>query len=98
MRISDLSSDVCSSDLVRHHSPCRRQELGRLDDADGSWLRHDSIYSNEGLRASVLRCLGRESWTVRRVQKARRRGHRSEERSVGKECVSTYRSRWSTYN
>src|SRR3546814_15355223 len=24
--------------------------------------------------------------------------HRSEERSVGKECVSTCRSRWSTYN
>src|SRR3546814_15337179 len=27
-----------------------------------------------------------------------RRGHRSEERRVGKECVSTCRSRWSPYH
>src|SRR3546814_1856776 len=32
------------------------------------------------------------------VRKARRRKGRSEERRVGKECVSTCRSRWSPYH
>src|SRR3546814_20256262 len=30
-------------------------------------------------------------------QRGRHRRHRSEERRVGKACVSTYRSRWSPY-
>src|SRR3546814_3967041 len=62
MRISDWSSDVCSSDLP-------------------SWpVPRPSIISR-GLRCS------------RRVDQAR-----SEERRVGKECVSTCRSRWSPYH
>src|SRR3546814_6962149 len=62
MRISDWSSDVCSSDL-----PCRAVRC-----ATGPWQR-----STLSLHGSALR---------------------SEERRVGKECVSTCRSRWSTYH
>src|SRR3546814_8031894 len=68
MRISDWSSDVCSSDLC------------------GGGRRHG------GARASCARCRLRHAASLQRP-----RG-RSEERRVGKECVSTCRSRWSTYH
>src|SRR3546814_3956681 len=68
MRISDWSSDVCSSDLL----------CGAL----WSW-RHDRHFGTQN------RLNGRK--------KAGAAG-RSEERRVGKECVSTCRSRWSPYH
>src|SRR3546814_6170326 len=82
MRISDWSSDVCSSDL--------RQYLGRLP----------------RLRVVVPACLGRAAPVRNHLRHAiadheSAPGHatiRSEERRVGKECVSTCRSRWSPYN
>src|SRR3546814_3372456 len=73
MRISDWSSDVCSSDL-------------RLSDA---FL----VIDDEFLRQDVQDLLIR-----RNRHGARRVDHRSEERRVGKECVSTCRSRWSPYH
>src|SRR3546814_3718994 len=73
MRISDWSSDVCSSDL-----PVGVGE------------------------APVLRGLGRggrrESGGQRRKLGPEGSALRSEERRVGKECVSTCRSRWSPYH
>src|SRR3546814_10105711 len=68
MRISDWSSDVCSSDLR-----CR-SEAGK-----------------RGLTRSAA--ASRSATTGRR-----RCGWRSEERRVGKECVSTCRSRWLPYH
>src|SRR3546814_1025770 len=67
MRISDWSSDVCSSDLTK----------GRTDPlfARGAEASH----STKGMKMTY-------GQTVR-----------SEERRVGKECVSTCRSRWSPY-
>src|SRR3546814_9244058 len=68
MRISDWSSDVCSSDLARcgcprgHGHGCARSQPSRCRRAP---------------------C---------------RTSSRSEERRVGKECVSTCRSRWSPYH
>src|SRR3546814_9793143 len=38
------------------------------------------------------------SWQFFRVAPGDQGGHRSEERRVGKECVSTCRSRWSPYH
>src|SRR3546814_8252490 len=77
MRISDWSSDVCSSDLplVCHGTatPPHRQR------ARTPHLRHDS---------SRNRPLPRPFAIAHAPQ-------RSEERRVGKECVSTCRSRWS---
>src|SRR3546814_17448113 len=39
-----------------------------------------------------------DALAVEGYDKAIERGHRSEERRVGKECVSTCRSRWSPYH
>src|SRR3546814_9966118 len=63
MRISDWSSDVCSSDL-----------------AGPSFLEN---------------CIASTSIFEIQATKSQRR---SEERRVGKECVSTCRSRWSPYH
>src|SRR3546814_2380114 len=76
MRISDWSSDVCSSDLsstVRH---------------DRVSPRADAAPQPPAARASD--CAAPPA--------PRRRTDRSEERRVGKECVSTCRSRWSPYH
>src|SRR3546814_17077630 len=80
MRISDWSSDVCSSDLhqsimdvrltirvVPHGAPRR----------GGKWPR------------SIIRSY---------IPSAASTPRRPEERRVGKECVSTCRSRWSPYH
>src|SRR3546814_7604278 len=71
MRISDWSSDVCSSDLLQRPKLCER---GGSNHAES---RQPASYP-------VCSCQG----AVRR----------SEERRVGKECVSTCRSRWSPYH
>src|SRR3546814_14631856 len=96
LRISAWSSDVCSSDLD-----------GLLHITDMAWkrVRHPSEvvnvgdelvvrvlkYDKERNRVSLgLKQLGDDPW----VAIARRYPVRSEERRVGKECVSTCRSRW----
>src|SRR3546814_6904693 len=84
MRISDWSSDVCSSDLVP-------KAQARLAPAEGGVT---------SLRGGKRR-LGRRRGVHRRIRHGPGRiirGIRSEERRVGKECVSTCRSRGSPYN
>src|SRR3546814_4728273 len=81
MRISDWSSDVCSSDLW----PMRLQQP-RL----GLDLRRVSL-ADQGVRLAL------ESGDMGQASPTRPAG-RSEERRVGKECVSTCRSRWSPYH
>src|SRR3546814_9708010 len=78
MRISDWSSDVCSSDLYT-------TEIAVGD-------RHIRLGAHPvGIDMDrVAEALARQD-----VQK---RMARSEERRVGKECVSTCRSRWSPYH
>src|SRR3546814_3736627 len=67
MRISDWSSDVCSSDLNEF--------------PDTSLSRETSTFTYMGFPTYDPRFKDR-----------------SEERRVGKECVSTCRSRWSPYH
>src|SRR3546814_1076643 len=74
MRISDWSSDVCSSDL---RLPGRRAERGA---GPALPLRHDRRQEHQARQAVDADV------------------PRSEERRVGKECVSTCRSRWSPYH
>src|SRR3546814_1422745 len=92
MRISDWSSDVCSSDLIGWPEVCR--DLERAIEFDQSQL-FSKIYSEE------FGMPGGEPFGVLigdyEVQHLRGAG-RSEERRVGKECVSTCRSRWSPYH
>src|SRR3546814_16873282 len=89
MRISDWSSDVCSSDLPTLVAAV--PEIAALV-AEGrvTVLRSDSTPSRSVLNALAAM----EQPGPLLVTTA---DHRSEERRVGKECVSTCRSRWSPY-
>src|SRR3546814_4376419 len=89
MRISDWSSDVCSSDLIHQVSP--RQLI----------LQVCSRQTAQNPRVLGAGC-GTLSPVVVHFNSATPSKHslnvRSEERRVGKECVSTCRSRWSQYH
>src|SRR3546814_15988251 len=97
MRISDWSSDVCASDLLDrfrrivdlHHIPAD------LSLAELAVLREIVVAEEElGLVAAVGAVV--DAGDVELPGLARLR-LRSEERRVGKECVSTCRSRRSRY-
>src|SRR3546814_1486682 len=95
MRISDWSSDVCSSDLVAAAGAERV-----LHRAAGHLQRRADVEAAgdvAGRRADHRRHLGCVESLKRRVegQAGAPFCQRSEERRVGKECVSTCRSRWS---
>src|SRR3546814_6850543 len=85
MRISDWSSDVCSSDL--HEVGGNRTLADPATDPVGSKV-------TSGSHRSVPCALTRSRLAH---PPAAAVGGRSEERRVGKECVSTCRSRWSPY-
>src|SRR3546814_3940095 len=94
-RISDWSSDVCSSDLAvplhggRFIRRGHRQAPGRLaKPRPRSRQDHFTVAGVETSAEGRLCLLGQ----------GQVRSARSEERRVGKECVSTCRSRWSPYH
>src|SRR3546814_16998814 len=92
MRISDWSSDVCSSDLRSPPSG----PAGHLGSCRGAATRrcwHCVARSSVGLLAE--RPVGGELSEVDRHDHQQQHD-RSEERRVGKACVSTCRSRWRT--
>src|SRR3546814_16689230 len=102
MRISDWSSDVCSSDLM---TPASYAKGGK-----GAVIVYDIVDSPLGrlLVAATAKglcflSLGHHDRTLiqelkREFPQAESITRRSEERRVGKECVSTCRSRWSPYH
>src|SRR3546814_6021609 len=100
MRISDWSSDVCSSDLT-----IRGQVLGREGYRIAGLLKLILPSNCEQVSQLSCRLLGIRRPTLEIASK-NNSGRpssgcmkivvRSEERRVGKECVSTCRSRWST--
>src|SRR3546814_19412661 len=98
MRISDWSSDVCSSDL----------SCWRVEQCDGVVTVHEKLQPiarpasppAPGLPETIIIVGGGAAGnaaaeTLRHEGYA---GRRSEERRVGKECVSTCSSRWSPYH
>src|SRR3546814_15939372 len=88
MRIIDWSSDVCSSDLFGVIDEHVRGALGKVD-ADAVARPHQrQPAADDGLGRGVQD----------RRAAARYRLARSEERRVGKACVSTCRFRWSPYH
>src|SRR3546814_4820080 len=89
MRISDWSSDVCSSDL-RVAEAEAEAECGEFDSAV---LQIDAVHALEK-RAQIVDTGALPVVAPAPVQNEPPVG-RSEERRVGKECVSTCRSRWS---
>src|SRR3546814_4810967 len=86
MRISDWSSDVCSSDLQASDGGILRLFFGTYDQVDGA--EAGTIQALDGSTVHIentgVTILGGALNTAR-----------SEERRVGKECVSTCRTRWS---
>src|SRR3546814_1993276 len=85
MRISDWSSDVCSSDL---HAPqpgaTAARDAKRMGDAADDQQQAETMQRH---RRHLVRDLQQQQ-----------QDQRSEERRAGKECVSTCRSRWSPYH
>src|SRR3546814_15572998 len=101
MRISDWSSDVCSSDLEkqtllemilsgRHNVPGKFERVLIFTRTKHGADRVVKKLTQCGIPANAIH--GNKSQPQR--QKALDE-FRSEERRVGKECVSTCRSRWS---
>src|SRR3546814_9380790 len=90
MRISDWSSDVCSSDLG---DGCRRRRLRQNNKPFSRCATLRGIAASGVLLQTVPRtvCSTQNWWSLSG-------SNRSEERRVGKECVSTCRSRWSPYH
>src|SRR3546814_17270179 len=114
MRISDWSSDVCSSDLVILANPPFK---GSLDEEDVHRTLTATVKTKKTellFVALILRMLklgGRSATVVpdgvlfgsSKAHLSLRKklvdeNQRSEERRVGKECVSPCRSRWSPYH
>src|SRR3546814_18843374 len=98
MRISDWSSDVCSSDLA---VPAIPKPHGDLDGAPAENVGGD-VQEDAGLREEdadqAAHPEGRAEVGRGGDSFPERVADRSEERRVGKECVSTCRSRWSPYH
>src|SRR3546814_2033133 len=93
MRISDWSSDVCSSDLL---IKARRAEMNANREMAVAHLKKKGIKVIPGSHANMFMV----DWgkPAKEMQAALLAEKRSEERRVGKECVSTCRSRWSPYH
>src|SRR3546814_10265073 len=88
MRISDWSSDVCSSDLVAAapNTRARTRTTGKFGTLPSEYATPLALALTELVTNAVEHGL------------AGQEGDRSEERRVGKECVSKCRSRWSPYH
>src|SRR3546814_5427051 len=101
MRISDWSSDVCSSDLWYAPYqfddgmvPCCVDDRGSdpvpENDSHGELIFNIAeLYRYDGDKAFLAKMWPHVLGAFE---------YRSEERRVGNECVSTCRSRWSTYH
>src|SRR3546814_13280418 len=118
MRISDWSSDVCSSDLLQVDST----RTVNVDGAETYTVKQQrTVHVTEGLmkeefdkglnttvaaNGEIRNITGLfdetlndgETRLVTGTFDETLDGNRSEERRVGKECVSTCRSRWSPYH
>src|SRR3546814_20449149 len=98
MRISDWSSDVCSSDLAA------RQPAFPVDDGQPGILRRALFRCHRRLAGDRQSAVAMGALTrlipaaLLLVATPARPDDRSEERRVGEECVSTCGSRWSPYH
>src|SRR3546814_16907552 len=103
MRISDWSSDVCSSDLafmvatLHYPRPTSRDQAVRRRDVARALARidRDALIVAGDMNLTPWAAAMREQ---DRALAPLSRMTRSDERRVGKECVSTCRSRWSPYH
>src|SRR3546814_13203989 len=101
MRISDWSSDVCSSDLSERAAlAAERAKLAEMK----PYRKTNSPSTRQAVRRTLRTALN--SAIAHQLITFNPASHvelepgkrRSEERRVGKECVSTCRYRWSPYH
>src|SRR3546814_12698510 len=90
MRISDWSSDLCSSDLAQIYQRQLWSCRGRFR-ADGNCQAARGFDTRDRRRGAYRRR------RIRADPRSVERGRDRKSRRVGKECVSTCRSRWSPY-
>src|SRR3546814_13289398 len=111
MRISDWSSDVCSSDLavratqIGQHLADQLVELVAVEFGHPRPPPHrigndkttisDPMQSVRTLGSGPIKCVV-VTEAGKMAGQGASAGHSSEERAVGKECVSTCRTRWTT--
>src|SRR3546814_12231263 len=90
MRISDWSSDVCSSDLHIIKNLPKSQASGVSGRVANAKVEVDTVptFTDKAKFLAYVKKTGDFDLMTT---------GRSEERRVGKECVSTCRSRWSPY-
>src|SRR3546814_14301752 len=110
MRISDWSSDVCSSDLLAPRrpgggggarNPPARRKRGAVDFERVRRRPVPAEACADGVAIDLeVGAIGVQPRGEFRDIADRKIVHRirTEERRVGKECVSTFGSRWSPYN
>src|SRR3546814_9787405 len=96
LRISDCSSDVCSSDL--DDRPVHERQERKSVSVEDTFF--DDLTAEDALIVELDR-IAENLWG--RIEKSGAYGRtvvlkRSEERRVGKECVSTFSSRLSPYH
>src|SRR3546814_14353555 len=95
MRISDWSSDVCSSDLLTPEDIPVVIGCGPVGLAVIAGLKIKGVHPIIAADFSPGRRKLAETMGADIVLDPAEHSPRSEERRVGKECVSTCRSRWS---
>src|SRR3546814_11800864 len=105
MRISDWSSDVCPSDLID-----AEEERAWAAEWVAASLAREKVYITPDVKEHVWSALDNLASAPKsertltglsvllQSQALKQALKRSEERRVGKECVSTCRSRWSPYH
>src|SRR3546814_15527209 len=99
MRISDWSSDVCSSDLLEVQAGQLAQKQAQNQQV--KQLAQAIVQDHQSANQKLMQIAKTRNVQVERQldqkhrQKLDQLQGRSEERRVGKECVSTCRSRWS---
>src|SRR3546814_14127013 len=107
MRISDWSSDVCSSDLPPGGHVAKPMRILVIEDNQdiaanlGDYLEdrgHTVDFAADGVTGLHLAVVHDSDAIVLDLNLPGMDGLRSEERRVGKECVSTCRARWSPYH
>src|SRR3546814_8925745 len=93
LRISDWSSDGCSSDLME-----KRLRWFWRRGFDPSWRLDETYVKVRGKWTYLYRAVDKRGDTIDFYLSSTRGAKEIGRASLGKECVSTCRSRWSPYN
>src|SRR3546814_17577475 len=100
MRISDWSSDVCSSDLsykISASESANPLAVSKKQEGLFKTRQNLGVGFEQEARNTIQKITTRGLHGLPGTQFSMKEA-RSEERRVGKECVSTCRSRWSPYH